>query len=112
MARGTVTVNDIVLGGLSYPAGVNASSEGLLFQNDGKTAILLTNTGTAASTATFVTPGQIGGLNIEDKAVVLPGSSTAFFGPFPISQFNNLDNTAYIEFNGTANVQARGFRLP
>jgi hypothetical protein len=113
MARATVSVNDIIRTGLTIGGSqfVQPGSDGLLIQNDGKTFIEMRATA-AASTVTITTPGQTGGLAIADQTVVVGGSATAMIGPFPTALFNNLDNTVYLDFNGTAGVTVGAYRIP
>jgi hypothetical protein len=96
-------------------------ADGNKFYNNGKTWIEIVNNYTATVTATFVTPGTVGGLAIEDKTIAVDASGTSFAGPFSTAYFNQSSpNTNYVYINYSsaitdstvASVTIGAYRLP
>lgn len=99
-----------------------ADADGNKFYNNGKTWLQIQNDYTETITATFVTPGTIGGLAIEDKAIAVDASTTDFAGPFQTAYFNQSSgsdlNYVYVNYSTNitdstvASVTIGAYRLP
>jgi len=78
----TMSVNGVTQT-LAAPSAVT-----MAFSNNGFVWVTGANISTTARTITFETPGNIGGLEIEDKAVEIPDETTFNIGPFIGSLYN------------------------
>lgn len=90
--RDNLTVAEVVVTGTTQ-ALTAASGDGHKFTNTGRELVMITNDYTATITATFVTPGQVGGLAIADVDVAIAAGATKLVGPFQIGLFNQKSGT-------------------
>lgn len=115
MARVTSTVTVLSRDGVTQTLGA-AASDGEKFSNNGKTFVVIANGYTATITGTFVTPGTIDGLAIDDKEVAVPVGETYFAGPFPPSQYNQPSGSdlgyVYLNWSQVTSVTYGVWRLP
>ncbi|KKN47440.1 hypothetical protein LCGC14_0662800 [marine sediment metagenome] len=108
MAREDLTLNAITTDGVVHTP-VAAAADGNMFRNSGRLFLLVTNAhGSEARTLTFPTPSQIGGLDIEDPAVVVAAGTTMLIGPFRPLLFNQVSGDdigrVYIDYNDAADL--------
>ena len=87
-------------------AGENGGAgNGLSFQNNGKTILLLENTGSSAPVVTVVTGQTVDSLAIANVAITMVANQDQFIGPFPRGVWNQTGAGAglvYIEFDSNA----------
>lgn len=121
--RSTVTVTVLTQNDYTTETLNAIDADGNKFYNNSKTWIQIVNDYTATVTATFVTPGSIGGnLAIEDKDIAVSASATVFAGPFQAAYFNQSSgsdaNYVYINYSTNitdstvASVTIGAYRLP
>ena len=107
------TIQHINRAGLT-PSYINASADGHYIPNDGRVVIRIKNTNAAARTAIAQTPGNSGsGQAIADQNANVPATTgDILMGPFPLSQFNDMQGRLYLSFSATAGVSFCPMRLP
>lgn len=102
--RDAITPTPMAVTGITVSLSA-ASGDGHSFLNTGDTFVMITNSYTDTITPTFVTPGQVGGLNIEDVSVAISAGQTKLIGPFAIGLFNQPSgsdkNRVYLNWNAT-----------
>lgn len=100
--RDNLTVQAMAVTGVAQSLAA-ASGDGQKFTNTGDTFVIVKNDYTATITATFVTPGQVAGLDIEDVDVAVGAGATKLVGPFLIGVFNQDTGTdknkVYLNWN-------------
>lgn len=100
MARTALTVTKITRDG-AFVAAVAGTVDGLMFKNNGRTFIDVTNGGAATRTLTVVTTRTVLGLDVADLTVNVAAGATTVIGPFPPADFNNSGtdaNMVYLNF--------------
>ena len=108
MARTNVAVLETdpagILDALAVDVALHAA-DGAMFTNDGRTRVLVNNSGAGAHTVTVVTPRQVEGLAVADRAYVIAAGKIAIIGPFPTATFNQPSGAdagkVYIDSEGT-----------
>lgn len=102
LVRTTATVATIAPAGVTQSLGA-ANGDGHKFLNTGQEFVLITNSYTDTITATFVTPGTIGPVEIADLEVSLAAGATKLIGPFLTGVFNQPSGTdknrVYLNWN-------------
>lgn len=86
MARTNLAVQRITRAGLD-PSFTAANVDGHSITNDGDVFVTVKNGSASAITATFITPYQVAGLNVEDLAVSVPAGGERDIGRFPPATF-------------------------
>ena len=105
--RSTITITVLTQNNETTETLAAVDADGNKFYNNGKTWLQIVNNYTETVTATFVTPGTIGGLAIEDKAIAVAASSTDFAGPFSTAYFNQSTGSSdpnYVYINYSTNI--------
>lgn len=74
------------------------------FQNDGRTFIIVKNGSAEPIEVTVVTPGEAGGLAIEDRVVEVPAESDLHIGPFDRTVYSDAERMTTIKFSAVASV--------
>jgi hypothetical protein len=103
MARTVMTPTAISTAGVSETmyAGV---TDGMQFVNNSKTWVRIVNSNGDTITATFVTPRQVGGLDVADLDITVAGSDTRLVGPFPAATYDNAGKIVHIDISPTASA--------
>lgn len=100
--RAALTVTQISRAGVTETL-YTADGDGYKFSNNGYVWVKVQNDYTDTITATFVTPGTVDGLPIDDLDIVVPTSTNRLVGPFPPSQYNQPSGTdagkVYLNFD-------------
>lgn len=113
MARVELAVNKITLDGLEVAA-VAAAAGGNSFRNSGRMFLLVANAG-ASKVLTFQTPGEVGGLAIENPAVTVGAGKTKLIGPFPPLLFNQLSGVdigkVFVDFDDVTGLTVEALQL-
>ena len=94
MARGTLSVKQASRDGMDMgTATVGDATNGHVVANDGKTGLLVKNTGsTLARTVTFKLFKTVDGQSVTPRAESVPIGATYLFGPFPTDSYGaNLE---------------------
>lgn len=111
MVRTSMPVTTITRAGVTQTLSAG-NGDGHSFSNDGKVFVIVTTT--ASRVVTFVTPGTIDGLDIEDLAVTVP-TTTMIIGPFPPQFFNQVTGadkgSVYVDLSSATGVTIGAFRL-
>lgn len=114
MARTELTVNQITIDGV-VQALIAAAADGNSFRNSGRQFILVKNGDSAPHTVTFQTPGEVGGLALEDPATVIAAGASVLFGPFRPLLFNQTAGVdigkVYVDYSGVTSVTVEVFQL-
>lgn len=114
MARAELTANAITIDGV-IQALVAATADGNSFRNSGRQFLLVKNTDSAPHTVTFQTPGEVGGLALENPAIVVAAGATVLFGPFPPLLFNQTAGVdlgkVYVDYSAVTSVTVEVFQL-
>lgn len=76
-------------------------TNGMYFaQNAGRTFLYIRNIeATLAATITFITPGEVDGLSVEDLYVGVPAGSTYLVSGLAGSTFNQEDGSVYFDLS-------------
>lgn len=101
--RAALTVTQISRAGVTETL-YAADGDGYKFSNNGYVWVKVLNDYTDTITATFVTPGTVDGLPIDDLDIAVPADGgTRLVGPFPPSQYNQPSGTdagkVYLNFD-------------
>lgn len=109
MARTALVVQQITRLGLTPTyGGVNADGHSL--PNSG-TEFFHVKTGGTTCTVTVQTPGNVDGLAIADRPVLIGTNSERFFGPYPPSIYNQQGAAeVYLDFSASTSVIIAAFR--
>lgn len=106
-----LTVQNIVITGLEETLAA-AAAGGDTFKNDGRIFFYVRNASVADITVTFTTPGKIGGVDIENPAVVVTAAEERMIGPFNPSIFNNASGLVAVTYSGVTTLTVAAIRLP
>ncbi len=100
----TVATQTITQAGIT-PAYSAASTAGDSFTPGDRTFMHVKNGGTAAVTATFVTPATFSGLAIADMARNVPAAGEAMIGPLTAAMFRDAtDGLGDVTWSATTSV--------
>ncbi|MEU2724064.1 hypothetical protein [Streptomyces smyrnaeus] len=93
MPRTTLTATQAVRAGVVLPAAVAGDAvNGNAIQNDGRTVLLVNNTGVSSHDITFHTTRSIDGLAAPTRVEAIPASETQVIGPFPPADYGSTLN--------------------
>ena len=104
MARTALAVQQIIRSGLT-PAYTAANVDGHAIANDGERTMLHVKTGDTGLTVTIETPGTVDNLAVADRTIVIGTTSERLIGPFPRSQYNQVDETINVNFSAVTNCR-------
>jgi len=98
MARASVSVQDVVVGGLnaSYDT---MTGDGISFENGSN--VFAHVKATTGATITITTPATFEGLDLEDRTISVSGGEEQFIGPFNSKIYEQSDGTVYIDTDQT-----------
>lgn len=114
MPRVNIPITQLSQAGVAPPAQVSsdATNDHELAYNDGRVFLEVTNTNAGAQTVTIPTPGLVGGLNIEDISVSVPGSNgVRLIGPLPMGLVNQADGKVHIDVTIATDLKFRAYHL-
>lgn len=84
--------------------GLSAADEYLIPNKNGNVQLRVINGVTADTTVTIVTPGEVGGNPVADKAVEVKKEKTKVIGPFDPTAYNDSKGFLRIKFSAITNV--------
>jgi hypothetical protein len=117
MSRGEITVTTSTMGGIALVASTY-STGGLMFANNGRSLLLITNAASSGGRRLVFEPTQTvdsDTLEVADRWTILGGSCSSepwrqFFGPFKPSIYNQQSGTdvgkAYLSLTSTASSES------
>lgn len=117
MSRGEITVTTSTMGGIALVASTY-STGGLMFANNGRSLLILTNSASSGGRRLVMEPTQTvdsDSLEVADRWAVLGGSCSSeawkrVFGPFRPSIYNQPSGTdagkAYLSLTSTASSES------
>jgi hypothetical protein len=110
----TLTVNTVSLAGFRDDnALVAAAGGGDAFAPGADTFFRINNGGGAPITVTFTTPATIGGIAIDNPAVVVTNAQSRLIGPFPYELFADpTTGLCVVTYSGVTTVTVAAFKLP
>lgn len=90
MPRTAITVTQAVRAGVVLPAGTAGDAvNGNSVANDGRTILIVANTGASSRDITFATVRSIDGLTAPIRTESIPAGETQLFGPFPAADYGS-----------------------
>jgi hypothetical protein len=98
MARTAVTAVQASRAGTTLPAATAGDAvNGNSIANDGRTVLIVKNTGASSRTITFQTNVKVDGLTAPVRSETIPAGETQVFGPFSPNDYGstlafNVDN--------------------
>lgn len=111
LLRATMPVTSINRTGITQTL-TTGDATGHKFSNDGKVFVIVTTT--ASRVITFVTPGTIDGLDIEDLQITV-ATTTRFIGPFPPQFFNQITGSdkgyVYIDIDSATGLTIAAYKV-
>ncbi len=109
----TLVVNQVSQAGLRDDnALVAAAGGGDAFAPGANVFVRINNAGGAGITATFVTPGSVGGLAIADAGGSVTNAQSRLFGPFPAELYaDTTTGLVVLTYSGVTSVTVGVFRL-
>ncbi len=110
MARQSLSVQDIERSGLE-PSYSSAAGDGHSFQNNGRVFVHVKNDDGSSKTITIQTPGTVDGLAVADRTVDIPAGEERMIGPFSPGQYNQSDDTVYVDYSATTSVTIAALRM-
>lgn len=111
MARTDVTVQNIVVAGLS-PTYDAAHVDGNAFLNDGNTILHVKNGSGAGITLTIQTNSIVGGVTVQDHTISIGAGTERIIGLFNTGVFNQSDGKVYIDTSAQASITLMAFKVP
>jgi hypothetical protein len=112
--REKLSVTTVSSGGVTETL-ASPSALTMAFTNNGFAWMEVTNLATTSKVITVETPGNVGGLEIEDLTVTIPGSVTYKIGPFINSLYNRTASPdkgyVYITFPETSTLSVGVFKI-
>lgn len=107
MARGTITPQDVssdgvIIAGTGVSETTGDAVNGHAFTNDGRVYLQARNSGASSYDVTIATPGTVDGNAVADKVVSVAAGVTKVIGPFPMSAYNQSDNTVNVDVSNAA----------
>ena len=92
-----------------------APADGNSFRNSGRQFILVKNADSSPHTVTFQTPGEVGGLALENPATAIAAGATVLFGPFRPLQYNQTSGVdlgkVYVDYSAVTSMTVEVFQL-
>jgi hypothetical protein len=115
MARTEVAAIQLTRTGV-FTAETVGIADGHMFQNAGRTFILIRNShATLAKIVTIQTPQTILGLAVAELTVSVPALASLYIGPFPIDTFNQASGSdvgkVYVDYETPANQFITVYRM-
>lgn len=111
MARTAASVQQAVVTGATLTAN-NAHADGNYFQNDGRTALYVTNGSGGALTVTIQAPDSgKDGLAVSDRTVSVTTGTSKLIGPFRKDVYNQSDGSVYVDWSTTSSVTFSAIRI-
>ncbi len=109
----TLVVNQVSQAGLRDDnALVAAAGGGDAFAPGANVFVRINNGGGASITATFATPGSIGGLTIADGGGAVTNAQSRLFGPFPGELYADpTTGLVVLTYTGVTSVTVGVFKL-
>ena len=109
----TLVVNQVSQAGLRDDnALVAAAAGGDAFAPGANVFVRISNGGGASITATFATPGSIGGLAIADGGGSVANAQSRLFGPFPSELYADpTTGLVVLTYSGVTSVTVGVFKL-
>lgn len=112
MARTTLAVQQITLGGATPALVAGDAANGHDFVNDGHTFLHIKNTGGAAVTVTIQTPAKVGGMDVSELEVSIPATNgDRMIGPFNPTIFNQTNQRVNVNLSSDTGVTIGAFNL-
>jgi hypothetical protein len=110
----TLTVNTVTQAGFRDDnALVAAAGGGDAFAPGADTFVRINNAGGGAITATFATPGTVGGLAIADGGGSVTNAQSRIFGPFPPELYQDpTTGLVTLTYSGVTSVTVAPFKIP
>ncbi len=111
MARTAVSVQQAVVAGAALTMNA-AHTDGNSFENDGKTAIYVTNGGGSSLTVTIQAPDSgKDGLVVTDRTVTVPASASRLIGPFRKDVYDQSSGSIYVDWSVTTSITFAVIRI-
>lgn len=115
MARTTLAINDIVMGGLFVGSGTGEVAadvaNGNDFVNDGNVFLHVRNTDSVTRWLSLKCPLTFDGNPVSDYAANIAAGGEELIGPFPLSVFQQSNGR--VNFDGTSALLAiKAYRIP
>jgi len=107
----TLTVQQIVIGGLEPAAEEAAAALGDVFPNNGRTYLKVTDTGTTAPVVTITSQVACNQGETHTYTVTVQSGEYRLIGPFPPNQFNNSSGQVEITYSSETDVTVTAFSL-
>lgn len=110
----TLTVNTVTQAGFRDDnALVAAAGGGDAFAPGPDTFVRINNGGGGSITATFATPGTVGGLAIADGGGSVTNAQSRLFGPFPAELYaDTTTGLVTLTYSGVTSVTVGVFKIP
>lgn len=106
-----ITVQQIDLEGLTPAGGTAATAAGDTFINNGRTVILVEDTGTTAPTVTVNSLVDCSQGEDHNVVVAIGAGGAAYIGPFPMNRFNNAAGVATVTYDDDTDITIEVFSL-
>lgn len=112
MPRVEIPVTQLTDAGVAPPAQTNgdATNDHYIAGNDGHIVLEIISTDAGAQTVTILTPGNFGGLNVEDRVVAVPAGATRYVSKLAPGLYNQADGSVYLDPSVSTNLKFRAFR--
>lgn len=111
MARTAVSVQQAVVTGATLTMNA-AHADGNSFQNDGRTALYVTNGSGGDLTVTIQAPDSgKDGLVVTDRAVVVSTGTSELIGPFKKDVYDQSTGSVYVDWSTTSSVTFAAIRI-
>ena len=107
----TLTVQQISTSGLEAAAAAAAGASGDEFVNNGKTFILVTDTGTTAPTVTVASQVECSQGVTHDATIAVESGEARYIGPFPTDRYNDADGKVQVTYSSETDVTIEVFTL-
>jgi hypothetical protein len=92
-------------------AAVAAAAGGDAFANSGQEFVYINNASVGAITVTAVVQRQIDGITPAGKAIVVPATSAAVFGPFNPADYNDTTGKVSLTYSGVTTLTVQPFQM-
>ena len=111
MAASELTVQQVSTDGLEAAVAAAANADGNYFTNNGKTFLLVTDTGTTAPTVTISSQVACNQGSTHDLTVSVQSGEARYIGPFPKDRFNDSDGYVQISYDDETDVTVEVFSI-
>jgi len=106
-----ITVQQISTDGLEAAAGTAATAAGDTFKNNGRTFIIVEDTGTTAPTVTINSLVNCSQGHDHNLSVAVQSGEMRYIGPFPKDRFNDSDGMVTVTYDDDTDVTISVFSL-